>query len=72
MNHLPRVLIITVFLSLLAGLQSLHAFQVKTDNAEVELISEQSAIGRFGLVFAWISVMDGMCITEIQVIPECR
>jgi thiol:disulfide interchange protein len=44
MNHLPRLLILTMFLSLLTGLQSLHAFQVKTDNAEVELISEQSTI----------------------------
>ena len=44
MNKFQRLLSLTVFLSLLVGLQSLHAFQVKTDNTEIQLISEQSAI----------------------------
>lgn len=44
MKKLQRLLTITVFLSLLVGLQSLQAFQVETENAEVKLISEQSAI----------------------------
>lgn len=44
MNKFQRLLTLTVFLSLLLGLQSLFGFQVKTDHAEVQLISEQSAI----------------------------
>lgn len=44
MKKLQRLLTITVFLSLLVGLQSLFAFQVETDNARVKLISEQSTI----------------------------
>ncbi len=44
MKKLQRLLTVTVFLSLLVGLQSLQAFQVETDNARVELISEQTAI----------------------------
>lgn len=44
MNTLNRLLTLTVFLSLLIGLQTTYAFQVETENAEVKLISEQSAI----------------------------
>ena len=44
MKKLQRLLTITVFLFLIAGFQSLYAFQVETENAEVKLISEQSAI----------------------------
>jgi thiol:disulfide interchange protein DsbD len=44
MYKFQRFFAVTIFLSLLVGLQSLYAYQVKTDNAELELISEQSDI----------------------------
>lgn len=44
MKHMPRILLIAVLFSILVGLQSVQGFQVKTDNAEVELISEQSSV----------------------------
>lgn len=44
MKYFIRITLLTSILLLFTGLQSIEAFQVKTDHAEVELISEQSAI----------------------------
>lgn len=44
MNYFKKIIFLTTVFFLFAGLQSGEAFQVKTDHAEVELISEQSAI----------------------------
>lgn len=44
MKYYKRVALLSIFLILFTGLESLEAFQVKTDHAEVELTSEQSAI----------------------------
>lgn len=54
MTCMSRLSAYVICLSLLAGLQTLQAFQVKTDNAEVQLISEQSSIAP-GETF-WIGI----------------